>query len=1311
MPVQPPIHIASVNMRKNNAVTHALLNSISNTNLILMQEPWFNQIGTARDDNAREGTDVLGGAAAPAWDIIYPGHSKDKRPKVMAYARKQTQNTLGATHFTVVPRLDICPHPTVQVLDVVFDKEQWRVINFYHDVKDTSSLDALLGLDIDAITPTLVIGDFNAHSRTWSPTDVQRSTKAPRIEEWAAANLLTLANAPGEITRRGSNKEKDSVIDLAWYNEAAILASTFSELTIDWKGSMGSDHAMLRVSGHTDEPSAWQDQKTDLGFLVDPDKGEEWISTFKARSCAPLFQLTPTEAEVEKEAEAFTADIHRTNEEIFCKRCPPHPKASPWWNPACALAAHNLREAQTPETKSVAQAKLKGTVRAAKRKWADEYIEKAQLWEVAAWRHGRKTSKVPSLRGPEGIVHTHKEISDILSQRFFSQTPPQVNQDFADDPPPRPTRPMPPVEKDLIESLLNKAATRSAPGQSGHTWTLLKWAWRADPERLGNLISACLKAGHHPRLWKEAIVCVIPKPNRADYTLAKNFRPISLLECLGKLLEKVVAKIIYSEMAKYALVPTTQFGGRNASSALDAGLTLLHDIQAAHKSKLKAGLLLFDIQGYFDNINHDRLTQIFANLGFAPELTKWCRSFLKDRTVKLKFNGETSDPFDSVVGTPQGSPVSPVLSTIYTSPLLHKMKEWTNASLGMYIDDGAIFACGDNWTKIEDTMRQGYSTCLNWLMRAGLNAEPDKTELIFFRKPRDRVEPPNYIHLPLPSHNTYYRVPTKNTLRYLGFFFDIKLSWSHHVTVMCNRARGTLKALQLLGNSHRGLDQARWRLAYNAICLPVLTYGCQLWFTGKQVGLVKKLQTVQNDAVKLISGTFHTTPREPLHQLLNILPMDLRLTMIVQNSALRLYRAPQESQLLKRLGGAWHTPNPDDIPLPIPTRNNVKTTLRDLAARVPVSGPRIEAFPEIPIGAPTWNGRVHVIPKQRDWDYKVITDALTAACRDDSLINIFCDGVRSNKGREDGKQLGATSAVLYQEGRESRHFEKVLGETVTEPDALLRALHVGLDMLTFYLSDLATRQENFITISLPSGAAINKALDASPHEDQKESISILKRLSTILDRYPNTNIVFLWLPRKIPFVGFKRTKQLALEAIRTATIADIIEPHTINNQKEATKDAAIKAWGERWHQSPHTSKAYQTALTSPPDGKPHHTLHIAREENTPEEPPVKFSRRTHSTLYRFITGHAFTGEYTQRFFPQHTQEQIACHCGEALQTVEHVLFVCPHFTAARRRHLTVNGRPRSFPQLLENPERVQSLLRFLEETRACSKPQAEWEPG
>ena len=112
-----------------------------------------------------------------------------------------------------------------------------------------------------------------------------------------------------------------------------------------------------------------------------------------------------------------------------------------------------------------------------------------------------------------------------------------------------------------------------------------------------------------------------------------------------------------------------------------------------------------------------------------------------------------------------------------------------------------------------------------------------------------------------------------------------------------------------------------------------------------------------------------------------------------------------------------------------------------------------------------------------------------------------------------------------------------------------------------------------------------------------------------------------------------------------------------------------------------------------------------------QEYPDKFSRLTHSTFYRLVTGHAFTGEYTQRFYPQHTQEQIACPCGEPVQTAEHVLLHCPLFTDARRRHLTANGRPRTLPQLFDKPKRVLETLRFLKETGACAKPRARWEPG
>jgi hypothetical protein len=204
--------------------------------------------------------------------------------------------------------------------------------------------------------------------------------------------------------------------------------------------------------------------------------------------------------------------------------------------------------------------------------------------------------------------------------------------------------------------------------------------------------------------------------------------------------------------------------------------------------------------------------------------------------------------------------------------------------------------------------------------------------------------------------------------------------------------------------------------------------------------------------------------------------------------------------------------------------------------------------------------------------------------------------------------------------------------------------------------------------------------------------------------YPNLNIQLLWLPRNTPFVGFRRAKQLALEAVHTAEPSPDEEPHTIKYQKKKTKEAAIATWADHWHNSPCTSLVYRTALTKPPDSRPNPTF-----KTKPNS--AKFSHTTCCTLYCLITGHAFIGSYTQCFYPCHTPEQIACTCGEPVQTVEHLLLNCPLHNATCRKHLSANGHLRNLPRLFDHPKQATVLLRFLEETGAGAKPRMEWEPG
>ena len=119
-----------------------------------------------------------------------------------------------------------------------------------------------------------------------------------------------------------------------------------------------------------------------------------------------------------------------------------------------------------------------------------------------------------------------------------------------------------------------------------------------------------------------------------------------------------LSKRMLHDIDAYGLIRTTQLGTRAHSSTLDAGLSLVHDVQTAWRYGLKCGALLFDIKGFFDNVHKDRLAAILRNLGFPESMCSWTLSFLTNRRVQLTFNGEVTPEQLQPVGTPQGSPLS-----------------------------------------------------------------------------------------------------------------------------------------------------------------------------------------------------------------------------------------------------------------------------------------------------------------------------------------------------------------------------------------------------------------------------------------------------------------------------------------------------------------------------------------------------------------------------------------------------------------------------------------------------------------------------
>jgi hypothetical protein len=444
----------------------------------------------------------------------------------------------------MIVRNNLVSHPCLLISDFRVGTYYWRVLNFYNDVADPSALNALLGLDLDATIPTLIIRDFNLHSTSWSPTGWATSRGAHGLEEWMAMQTFELLNKPRIPTCMGEGGARNSTIDLTWCNMAALIQGTFFGAQVDFRGLVGSDHTLIWVVASTPAhvTRAPEDRTNWFVTDIDAEAWEEWehILRFELTPLLPILSSLDIDTRVDAIYLAFNEACKATMKSVgsapgFNLR---------WWNDECKAAANATKGGfWTEEEAHLANHHLKKVVWDAKRNWANDYISTANIWEVASWRHGRHSSLIPALLGDEGkLVYDHEEMASLLSAHFFAEEGTHIPTSFHNDPPPLPPHPFHPFTEVELELLLRATTNKSAPGSSGIGWNLLKKGWGATKDHLVEVYNACLLLSHHPAQWKEAKVVAIPKPDKPDYSLPKVHRPISLLETMSKLLEKVIAK-------------------------------------------------------------------------------------------------------------------------------------------------------------------------------------------------------------------------------------------------------------------------------------------------------------------------------------------------------------------------------------------------------------------------------------------------------------------------------------------------------------------------------------------------------------------------------------------------------------------------------------------------------------------------------------------------------------------------------------------------------------------------------------------------
>ena len=907
-----PIQIMSVNVNRQSFLTHILLQTCT-ADILLVQEPWIGTIQTARSDTDPLGTAIPGATGNNMWDILLPTFTDPDDVRVAIFVKFDIARTFSINNLTSHPLATV----NLMVVDFAFEEELLRIINVYHRVPPSPpshhNLLHLFSSSIDPLIPTLLLGDFNTHSHIWSFPYSTISPWASELVDWFDDQGLELLNPPRVATwESGRNDRHPSVLDLALINEAAAISGQISDLQILFDESISSDHAALRLLWYPAEAIALAPPPELSGFVIDELLRNAWVKIFHSCPSTPISDATS----LDLAAQQLHADMDHASAENFKPRHAPDPRGVRWWNPDCDIALHSVHASRGTQRKEAVK-HLRRTIAASKRNWSHSFLHQTtpdRLWEAAAWRNGHSIKRIPPLLvAPARLSDDIGEMTQAFKDRFFITDHPNVDPFQAEDPPPLPPRDLPPITQAEISAAIATTSNKSAPGLSGIGYWLLKWAFESRPDRFLDLFNSAITLGHHP--WSDALVVVIPKPAKPDYSLPKAYRPISLLECCGKLLEKIIAKRILNDIHHHNILPPTQFGSREYHCAVDAALCLVHNAQATIRAGLVASVVLFNISGFFDNVNIRRTVHIFRNLGFPPSLCSWVESFLSHRNVRLSFNGLKSDPIHLNHGTPQGSPLSPILSAIYTSPLLKFINStWSRRGLNMYVDDGAIFSNAKNHQLSALNATKGLQEITAWLGRNGLKCDSDKTEFISFSPYRAAEHlvgrTISSIH-PRTSATTSYTIERSSLIRYLGVFIHERFDWTHHVTIMANRARSTIRALSILGNSVRGLDYANWRKLFHALVLPVLTYRFPLYSTQpRNKGLLDILQVAQNDMVRKMSGAFKTTPIVPLHYMMAIPPLPLTIKKLTSVYRLHIQRLLPSSLIrtitLANPSADWH---------------------------------------------------------------------------------------------------------------------------------------------------------------------------------------------------------------------------------------------------------------------------------------------------------------------------------------------------------------------------------------------------------------------
>ena len=396
----------------------------------------------------------------------------------------------------------------------------------------------------------------------------------------------------------------------------------------------------------------------------------------------------------------------------------------------------------------------------------------------------------------------------------------------------------------FIRKFLLNLNVRKSTGLDNIGPRILKLSANIITPSLEFIINKSISTGKFPSVWKEAKVKPMFKNgNKED---VNNYRPISILPTISKIIEKWVENQFSKYLNEFNLLHKTQSGFRPKHST-ESALILMIDswLKAINEGKI-IGCVLVDFRKAFDLVDHHILLKKLQCYKCNESCLSWFDSYLSQRTQRVSLNSTLSDPSEVIYGVPQGSILGPLLFLLFINDLPLFLQN-NSTFVDLYADDTTVYYIDQDKSALERHLQSSLDSLQKWCRQNGmvLNTEKTKVMLIMSRQKRTI-----FGNTTLNLQHNDIDICMTSCDKILGIHVDHNLNWHNHFKFLSKKISSYLWLLSKI-RTYVSIDHRL--LFYNAYIKPHFDYCSMIWSNSSNVN-INKVTKLQRRACKIILG-------------------------------------------------------------------------------------------------------------------------------------------------------------------------------------------------------------------------------------------------------------------------------------------------------------------------------------------------------------------------------------------------------------------------------------------------------------------------